>query len=59
MKVKSMPSNDPKYLRNRVRPRFFDQVGDQTTNTSIGDVIMSSSDLPELWTELTKIGHMF
>ena len=49
---------------NRYRPRFFDQVGHQTTYTYKGNKahltkIMTSSDLPKLWTEQTKIGHIF
>ena len=44
----------------RVRPRFFDQVGHQTTNASIGNkYFFTKSDLPKLWTELTKIWHIF
>ena len=48
----------------RYRPRFFNQVGHQTTYASIGNkhfftCIMSLSDLQKLWTELTKIGHIF
>ena len=34
-------------LSSRVRPRFFDQVGHQTTNASIEN------------NKLTKIGHIF
>ena len=51
-------------MKNRVRPRFYDQVGHQTTNASIGNKYfftkkMSLSDLSKLWTEPTKIGHIF
>ena len=50
-------------LKSRVRPRFFDQVGHETMNASSGNEhffkILSSSDLPKLWTEPTKIWHNF
>ena len=46
----------------RDRPRFFDKVGHQTTYAYIGNkhflsfhYIMSSSDLPKLWTTSSKI----
>ena len=48
----------------RVRPRFFDQVGHDTIYASSGNKHFFSrsdgeSDLPKLWTEPTKIGHIF
>ena len=48
-------------IKIRYRPRFFDQVGHQTTYASIGNrhFFMPSSDQPKLWTGLTKIGHIF
>ena len=47
----------------RVRSRFFDQVGHETMYASSGNehfsLNLSLSDLPKLWTEVTKIGHIF
>ena len=42
-------------ITNRVPPRFFDQVGHQTTNASIGNKYIFT----KIRTELTKIGHIF
>ena len=52
------------HTRIRYRPRFFDQVGYQTTYASMGNKHFFTkyyliSNLPNSWTELTKIGHNF
>ena len=44
------------WLFRRDRPGFFDQVEHQL-EISIFSLYMSSSDLPKLRTEETKIGH--
>ena len=49
------------YVRIRVRQRFFDQVGHQTTNASIGNEYFSLNNVIVrlLWPEPSKIGHIF
>ena len=44
-------------MRNRDPPRFFDQVGHQTTNASIENkhFFHKIRTLPKLWTALSKI----